>query len=71
MQNVMEIVDLALVTIFSLSFALLLQWVALAGFFRFLLAQSPAQSPTANPHSGLLPKRGSDQHIPRKPRSGP
>jgi len=61
MQNVMEIVDLALVTIFSLSFALLLQWVALAGFFRFLLAQSPVQGPTANPHSGLSPKRGITQ----------
>jgi len=70
MQNVMEIADLALVTIFSLSFALLLQWVALRGFFRFLLAQSSVQG-TANPHSGFLAKQGSDPHISRKPRSGP
>jgi hypothetical protein len=41
MQDLMEIADLALITIFSLSFALLLQWLALEGVFRFL--QSPVQ----------------------------
>ncbi len=67
MQNVMEMADLALITVFSLSFALLLQWVALEGFFRFLMAQSPVQSHARKPHSGLSPKRGIVQPVPGKP----
>ena len=67
MQNVMEMADLALVTVFSLSFALLLQWVALEGFFRFLLAQSSVQGQAGNPHSGLSPKRGIVQSVRGKP----
>jgi hypothetical protein len=71
MQNVIEIADLALVTVVSFSFALSLQWVAPEGFFRFLLAQSPVQGHAANPHSGLSPKRGIVRHIAGKPRSVP
>lgn len=68
MQNVMEIADLALVTVVSLSFALLLQWVALEGFFRLVLAQSPVQGHAANPPSGLSPRRGIVRHIAGEPR---
>ena len=70
MQNVMEMADFALVTVFTLSFALLLQWVALEGFFRFLLAQSPVQGHAGNAVSGLSPKHGIVQPVPRKAQPG-
>jgi len=50
MQNLIEIADFAVVTVSSLLFALLLQWLALEGVFRLL--QSPAQDRAARPFTG-------------------
>ena len=41
MDNLMEAADLAILTIVSISFALLMQWLALKGVFRLL--QAPAR----------------------------
>jgi len=63
----MEMADLALIHVFSLYFAVLLQWDALEEFFRFLIGLSPVQSHARKPHSGLSPKRGIVQPVPGKP----